>query len=126
MKNTKFPVVFAFWVLVGAVLACGQPLPQKAEIASTAQVVRQTAGAAILLPTSPPLRLGQYVVIGDTVNIREMPGGTVIGYVHAGQVVYVIACPSSGWCKLDMPYRGAFVWRGCIWREDESTHWGCR
>lgn len=45
------------------------------------------------------------------VNVREKPGGAVIGSLRSGDFVEIVACAEK-WCEIVEP--AGFIWRGCL------------
>jgi SH3-like domain-containing protein len=45
------------------------------------------------------------------VNVRQEPGGAVIGHLEAGDTVEVLEC-NQNWCSISEP--SGYVWQGCL------------
>jgi len=94
----------------------GCTLPQSAMLGTfpnATSTVFLTPTPTFLTPTpTSPNALG---VLG-TVYIREMPDGTIVGYVVDG--VYPGEC-SGNWCKIAAGY----IWRGCT--DNNPNELGC-
>jgi uncharacterized protein YraI len=55
------------------------------------------AGAMVMLPTAASAAV---TTVTSDVNLRDAPGGSVIGSVRAGERVDVIEC-SGSWCRIN-------------------------
>ena len=73
--------------------------------------------ATATIPPSETEWIG--VVRQPVVNVRQTPGGAVIGALNAGDRVTIIQCLNE-WCQIDP---AGWVWRGCL--EGAASSLGC-
>jgi hypothetical protein len=111
----KVPILVIL-ALILASLACGQqivmPTPQATPTpppsASPSPVPTLTA-----TPRATEAAADTAVVRAAMVNVRQSPGGDVIGQLIAGTDVLVIGCVDD-WCEVETDDLTGFVFIGCL------------
>lgn len=114
--SSKAPVL-AVVVLALSALACMEQIPT---VAPAVEPTANTANTSTPTPTrtarpsatSTPADEPQTATVSRAVvNVRDEPGGAVIGSVEAGDVVTVLGCVDD-WCEIDDP--DGYVYQGCL------------
>lgn len=62
-------------------------------------------------------------VLPAALQVRETPGGTVIGWLQAGQDVTILKCKDN-WCDVRTSELTGWVFRGCL--SDHPAGLGCQ
>lgn len=103
-------VTLAALVILGVTLACTQAVvtPPVTPSPSPVPAVTRTPEA------TPAARTGATAtVLRAVVNLRDNPGGVVIGNLEAGDTVTVLECLGD-WCKVKSLEQMGYIWRGCL------------
>lgn len=112
-------VVLAVGVLALSVLACTQAVVTPSPVPTVANTSTAVPTLARATQTAPaPRTVETATVLRAVVNVREVPGGKVVGYLEAGQVVTVLEC-TDDYCKISTGVLTGYVWRGCISGNDD-------
>jgi uncharacterized protein YgiM (DUF1202 family) len=120
-------IYLVFLVLALSSLAC---MEQVATVTPTTQAVINVTTAVTPMadptqtpsptPTAAPVTPQAVIVSRAVVNVRQEPGGAVVGTLEEGDTVTVLGC-TDDWCKIERP--SGWVFRGCL--EGLSDGRGC-
>ena len=99
------PILAAILALILAGLACNVYIAPDVPVSPT---------------TKTPASIETAEVASAVVNVRQEPGGAVIGYVEAGQTVTILYCGTDNskddynWCEIELSEQTFWIWRGCL------------
>ena len=114
---------------LGVTLACGgtflaTPTPQVTPMQAVGvpEVTPSPAPSPTLTaPAKSPTSAAQSstaTILRPAVNLRDEPGGVVIGTLAAGDVVTVLECKDN-WCKVSLLEQTGYIYRGCLSGNDD-------
>jgi hypothetical protein len=102
-------VLLALLTLSMAAMACAIPV-RSAEVVVLTGTPNATETA---LPTQTETPNAWTALVRlPVVNVRESPGGKVIGSLSVGDTVTIDRCDGD-WCKVTEPIKG-YVFKGCL------------
>ncbi len=107
-------ILTALFVLLLSSLACGQQIAattptNQADNTPTTITTPDNTPTPSRTPSPAPMTA---IVRQAVVNVRQSPGGSVIGSLSAGDRVTVEGCEDD-WCSISAPVTG-YVFRGCL------------
>jgi len=121
MKN----IIKFLGVLAVLLMACNQSVPSSnlPTVPRVSPTVQELPTVRAVLPTVGPDSADGFTaqISSPVVNVRNGPGGAVIGSLQSGMAVQVVQC-SGDWCEISKPIRG-FIFMGCL---DIETDLGCK
>lgn len=109
-------VRLALFVLTLGVLACGQIVPTSTPTAPAALIPSATTSpppspTAEAIVTSDAAQIAEVVV--PVVNVRQSPGGEVVGQLAQGETVTILLCDGE-WCKIEYDQTTGYIFAGCL------------
>ena len=119
------PILAAILALILAGLACNVYIAPDVPVSPTPDTGSDTGtptktAKPILAATKTPASIETAEVVRAVVNVRQEPGGAVIGYVEAGQTVTILYCGTDNskddynWCEIELSEQTFWIWRGCL------------
>jgi Bacterial SH3 domain. len=112
-------------VLAVLSMACNQSVPSSnlPTVPQNLPTVQELPTVSEVLPTVGDNSADGFTaqISSPVVNVRNGPGGAVIGSLQSGTAVQVVQC-SGDWCEISKPIRG-FIFMGCL---DVETDLGCK
>ena len=116
------PILAAILAMILATLACQQAITPVATVSATPTFAPILADdTATQKPTVSPTQArteSTATILRPVVNLRDEPGGVVIGTLAAGDVVTVLECKDN-WCKVSLLEQTGYIYRGCLSGNDD-------
>ena len=119
------PILAAILVLILATLSCQQaitPVVPVSPVPTTSPILADDTATAQPVSSPTVSKVVTATVSHPVVNVRDNPGGIVIGSLQSGDTVTVVSCKDN-WCEISTDVLSGFVYRGCI--SDNPDKLGC-
>lgn len=109
-------VRLAFLLLALASWACMEQIPTATPTPPPPGTHTPTAPPPALrvTPSIQPTDAAQIAeVVVPVVNVRQSPGGEVVGQLAQGETVTILLCDGE-WCKIEYDQTTGYIFAGCL------------